>query len=189
MGNEATAVVAAQAPIRLDLGAGKSKRGPEWTSVDVRKFEGVDVVADLTKRWPWEDNTVEEVNASHVLEHFDAIERVHFLNELYRVLKPGGKATIITPHWASCRAYGDFTHKWPPVSEMAWYYVSKQWRDGNAPHTDVEWNSDGYRCNFAASWGYSMRQDLLVRNQEYQQFALQNFKEAASDMICTLTRD
>lgn len=173
----------AQAPplIRLDLGCGKNKR-EGFTGVDSRKFEGVDVVADLTKPWPWKDGTVEEVHCSHFLEHLTAPQRVHFANELCRVLKQGGKAQIITPHWCSARAYGDVTHQWPPVSEFWFYYLLKGWREVNAPH------NDGYTCDFDATWGYGMAQPLVTRNQEYQQFALANYKEAAQDLIATLVK-
>lgn len=202
--------------IRLDLGCGKNKHAPDaggaWLGIDRRQFDGVDGVTDLTKKqWKFErnfgpcvpakgvsqnelwilpDNSVTEVHCSHFLEHLhhnaDKPERVNFMNELYRVLIPGGKATMITPHWASNRAYGDFTHADKPVSEMFYYYLAKKWRSENAPDNDAEWNPDGYSCDFEATWGYGMRQDLLTRNQEYQMFALQNYKEAASDLIATL---
>ncbi len=123
---------------------------------------------------------------SHALEHFSGTERVHIFNEMYRVLISGGKATILTPHWASNRAYGDFTHQWPPVSEMLYFYVSKDWRATNAPDNDIEWNSQGYSCDFAATWAYGLRADLLTRNQEYQLFAISNYKEAAQDLHATL---
>jgi SAM-dependent methyltransferase len=167
--------------LKLDLGAGKNKR-EGFTAVDIRPFDGVDVVADLTKPWPWDDNSVAEVHASHFLEHLTGSERVHFMNELYRVLVPNGRATIITPHWASNRAYGDVTHQWPPVSEMFYYYLSKEWRAQNAPHNDF------YTCDFAATWGYSTHPSLAVRNQEYQSFAVNFYKEAAQDLIATLTK-
>lgn len=173
-------------PIRLDLGCGKTKKDG-FLGVDRRKFEGVDVVAELTDPWPWADGSVTEVHMSHVLEHFTGLQRVHIFNELYRVLIPGGKASIITPHWCSNRAYGDFTHAWPPVAEMLYYYVSKAWREVNAPDNDAQWNPEGYTCDFEATWGYGMRQDLLSRNQEYQMFAVGNYKEAASDLIATVT--
>jgi hypothetical protein len=167
--------------IRLDLGCGKNKK-PDFLGVDSIAFEGVDVVADLRKKWPWKDGTVEEVNASHFVEHLTAPERIHFANELHRVLRKGCKATIITPHWASCRAYGDMTHQWPPVSEFWFYYLLVSWREVNAPH-----NQD-YTCDFDAAWGYSPHPSLSGRNQEYQQFALTNYKEAAMDMMATLTK-
>jgi hypothetical protein len=169
-------------PIKLDLGCGKSKAGPEWTGVDSRKFDGVDLVADLRKPWPWKDGSVEEARASHFVEHLEPNERIHFVNELCRVLRKGGTCQIIVPHWASCRAYGDLTHKWPPVSEFWFYYLNAKWRTENAPHNDQ------YTCDFDFGAGYGMRQDLLVRPADYQQFALANYKEAASDIVAMLTK-
>lgn len=167
--------------MRLDLGCGKNKQ-EGYIGVDSRAFEGVDVVADLSKAWPWQNETVDEVHCSHMVEHLTANERIHFVNELCRVLKKGGKALIITPHWASARAYGDLTHQWPPVAEWWYFYLSKDWRAVNAPHNDL------YTCDFDSTWGYGMRQDLLVRNQEYQQYALNNYKEAAQDLYATLIK-
>ena len=169
--------------LKLDFGCGPNKR-EGFTGVDIRQFDDkVDVVTDLTiTPWPWEDESVSEAHASHFIEHLTAPQRIAFCNELYRVLVPGGSCQIIVPHWASCRAYGDLTHQWPPVSEFWFYYLSKEWREKNAPH------NDGYTCDFDATWGYSMRQDLSVRNAEYQQFALQNYKEVAQDLIANIKK-
>jgi hypothetical protein len=172
-------------PNKLDLGCGPSKK-PDFTGVDAIAFPGVDVITDLRKPWPWPDNSIEEVHCSHTLEHFDAMERVHFLNELFRVMKPGAKATVITPHWSSCRAYGDCTHKWPPVSEFLWYYLKKEWRMQQAPHTDETNLKGGYSCNFEVTWGYTLHPEVASRNQEYQQYAMNFLKEATPDMIATL---
>jgi hypothetical protein len=104
------------------------------------------------------------------------------------VLVPDGTCQVIVPHWASCRAYGDPTHQWPPVSEFWLYYLNKDWRSGNAPHTDVAHWPSGLNCDFEATWGYSLRDDLRVRNQEYQQFAVSNYKEACLDLLVTLKK-
>lgn len=172
---------------KLDIGCGKNKK-PGFTGVDQYAMEGVDIVCDLRKKWEFEDSSIEEVHCSHFLEHLTATERVFFFNELYRVLKPSCKATLVAPHWASNRAYGDPTHQWPPVAEMMFYYLSKEWRATQAPHTDKQWNKDGYDCDFEATWGYSLHPMLQVKNQEFQQFALQMYKEAAQDIIATLTK-
>ncbi len=186
------AVPAPTQPIRLDIGCGTRKQ-EGFTGLDRRSFPGVDVVHDITRTpWPFAEGSVSEVHCSHVLEHLDHNrhnpERVRFMNELYRVLVPGGKATIVVPHWASNRAFGDFTHADKPVSEMFFYYIRRDWRRENAPDNDIEWNSDGYNCDFEATWGYAMHESLLVRSTDYQMFALANFKEAAQDIIATLTR-
>lgn len=174
--------------VKLDIGCGPNKK-EGFIGIDQFPMSGVDVVMDLRKdRLPYEDNSVDEVNASHFLEHLTATERVHLLNEVYRVLKHGGTATVITPHWASNRAYGDFTHQWPPVSEMFYYYLSKTWRDTNAPHTDGGINPDGYTCDFLATWGYSYNPELNNRHPEHVQFALANYKEVVLDMMATLTK-
>jgi len=169
-------------PLRLDLGCGKRKK-EGFTGVDVRAFDGVDVVCDLAKeKWPWADGSVDEANCEHVVEHLVPAERIHFVNELYRVLKKGGRCLVVTPHWASNRAYGDLTHQWPPVSEMWFAYLSAAWRETNAPH------NDGYSCDFEAVYGYGINPALTVRSQEFQQHALGWFKEAAMDLVATLTK-
>ena len=173
--------------LKLDLGCGPNPR-EGFIGVDSIKFDKVTTVTDLAKPWPWANDSVAEVHSSHTLEHFERRDRVHFMNELYRVLVPGGKATIIVPHWNSNRAYGDMTHCWPPVSEMFFYYLSKDWRKQNAPHDDSEFNPSGYSCNFQAVWGYSVHPALAVRNAEYQQHALQWWKESAMDISATLTK-
>jgi len=169
-------------PLKLDFGCGPHKR-ENFIGVDVRKFPGVDQVVDLTKTpWPWKSGSVAEAHASHFLEHLTAPQRIAFCNELWRILVMGGTCQLIVPHWASCRAYGDLTHQWPPVSEFWFYYLNATWRAANAPHNDA------YCCHFDATWGYSLREDLSVRNQEYQQFALSNYKEVAQDIVATLTK-
>lgn len=182
-------------PLKLNLGSGPTKM-EGFVSVDCIKFPEVDVVADLKKKWPWKNNTVVEVHASHVVEHLDAMERVHFVNELYRVLIPDGKATIVTPHWANSRAYGDPTHAWPPVAEFWFYYLSKEWRlgdkskslNGNAPHTDITYLKGGFNCNFEATWGYSLHPIVQLRNYDAQQFMTQFYINAAMDLIATIIK-
>ena len=181
-------------PLKLNIGSGPNKM-EGYLSVDVRQFYAnkppvsgddplVEIICDCGKDlWPWEDNSVEEVHCSHMVEHLTAPERIHFINELHRVLQPKGKATIIAPHWASCRAYGDLTHQWPPVSEFWFYYLSKEWRATNAPHSTYSDTVD-----FEATWGYSMNPALFTRNPEHQQYAMSNFKEAIQDIHATLIK-
>jgi hypothetical protein len=106
------------------------------------------------------DHSVAEAYCSHFLEHLEhnqrSPERVRFMNELWRVLSPGAIATFITPHWASNRAYGDFTHADKPVSEMFYLYLNREWRKVNAPDNDSQYNPDGYTCNFETQIGHTI---------------------------------
>lgn len=173
---------------KLDLGCGPNKQAG-FIGIDKIHFPGVDIVADLTKTpWPLADDSAEEVFSSHFLEHLEARQRVAFVNELYRVLKIGGRATIIVPHWASCRAYGDMTHKWPPVSEFWPWYLDRNWRAANAPHDDVAHTPDGYACDFEFVVGNAPNPALLVRAQEAAYFAMQWYKEAVTDLHISLKK-
>lgn len=165
--------------IKIDIGCGPNcKEG----------FDGIDAIdfgqkyvgnaIDVLKKF--KNDSVEEFHCSHFIEHLTWPERVEFLNELCRVMKKGAKGQLILPHWNSSRYYGDPTHK-EPMSEFAFYYLSKEWRDGNAPHT-------GYTCDFDCTWGYSLHPSIMSRNQEYQQYAMSWYKEAVQDVICTMTK-
>ncbi len=174
-------------PTKLDLGCGPNTKAG-FCGVDQTAFPGVDFVMDLRHKWPWSDGTIEESHSSHFVEHLNAMERVHFFNELWRVMKVGAKATIVTPHWSSCRAYGDPTHQWPPCGEFMWFYLKKDWRMANAPHTDISNLLGGFNCNFECVWGFSLEPGVAMRNQEYQQYAMTYLTEARQDMITTLTK-
>lgn len=194
---ELAAVLPVSGPLKLDLGCGNAtRRGISgmtkekgWTGVDLAGTVGADVFCDLAaERWPWADGSVDEVNAAHMVEHIPRLQRIHFFNELWRVLKNGAKAAVVTPHWCSCRAYGDITHEWPPVSEMFWQYLDKPWREMNAPHV-------GFVCDFAVGYGYItanwLQAEVAGRNAEFvtkhTNDALSKYKEAAQDMFATLT--
>lgn len=180
------------APLRLDLGCGPNCR-EGFIGVDRIAFnDRVAHVIDLGRApWPWQENSVDEVYSSHFLEHLTALERCHAMNELHRVLKPGrwangkpdgGFAVFIVPHWASCRAYGDPTHQWPPLGEFWTWYLDKGWRAANAPHTDAANTPGMYSCDFEFVNGQAWSPTLNVRNDEYKAFAMANYKEAVADL-------
>jgi hypothetical protein len=176
--------------LKLDLGCGPNK-APGFYGVDQYAMSGVDLVLDLgdtTLTWPWAEASVEEVRSSHFFEHLDQSQRTHFLNELFRILIPGGKATLTTPYWASSRAYGDPSHAWPPIGEMTFFYANKEWRRVNAPHTDAAWFPGGFTCDFEFTAGYTLHPEIQPRNTELQQKAVTFLKEAAQDMIATLVK-
>jgi SAM-dependent methyltransferase len=171
----------APAPLKLDLGAGDGRNTPEgYVAVDIVK--GKDVVrADLTMKWPWATNSVDEARCIYVLHYLTPVQRTFFVNELYRVLRPEGKCEVHVPHWAAARAYGDPRVQWPPVAEWWFPLLSKDFRAQQVNVDDI-----GFTCNFSAGIGYGMHQALLSRNSEYQQNAMTWYKEAAQDLIVTL---
>jgi predicted SAM-dependent methyltransferase len=104
--------------LRLNLGA-CDRRVDGFLSVDI--CEPADQIADLSKPWPWADSSVEEVKAFDVIEHIE--DRIHFMNELHRVLQRGGRVEIVTPNAAKGAGYfQDPTHKSPWCMNSFQYY-------------------------------------------------------------------
>lgn len=81
--------------MKLNLGCA-DRAIPGFLGVDIFPGPHVDIVMDLSLTWNVKDSAVEEVVAYDIIEHI--AERKHFMNELHRVLVPGGKATIEVPN-------------------------------------------------------------------------------------------
>lgn len=170
--------------VKLDLGCGSNKKAG-YTGVDFVKTDDSDVVHDLkVYPWPWEDSSVDEIHCSHFLEHLSGRERIDFMNECYRILKPGKQLVIITPYWTSCRAVQDPTHVWPPICENTFLYFNKLWMEGNKlTHGDYAL----IQCDFDFGYGFVMDPDIAVRNIEFQQQAQKHKVNAIMDIYVTLT--
>ncbi len=167
------------APLRLDLGCGRSKR-EGFTGVDILPLEGVDVVHDLfTTPWPFTDDSVQEVFSSHFIEHTPDL--IAFMNELGRVLIPGGTATLIAPYYTSMRAWQDPTHR-RAISEASFLYFNKGWR--------VAQQLDHYpiTCDFDFTYGYAVNPTWATRSQEARDFAIRHYFNAVDDIHVTLTK-
>lgn len=179
--------------LRLDFGCGPNPK-PGFEGVDILPFDGkVTHVFDVRSgKWPFEDNSVDEASASHFLEHLtnlnDKWERVHFFNELHRILKPKAGCMITIPHWTSQRFYGDPTHK-EPCSEFGLLYLSEAWRALNAPHADAKYVPHGYACDFDfMTNGYGLHPGIQPRHIEAQQFACTFYRDAITDWTFTVIK-
>jgi SAM-dependent methyltransferase len=169
--------------LKLDLGCGDNKR-PDFLGVDKFKTASTDYTFDLFEfPWPIEDGVVAELSCSHFFEHVPAKLRPLFMDEAWRILKPGGQFTVVVPHYNSMRAIQDYTHEWPPIGESSFLYFNLGWRTANKLlHGAYE-----MKCDFDFGYGYSLDPDVQVRNQEYQQVAIKHYSNAAMDLHVTLT--
>ena len=98
---------AGSGPLRLHVGGKEKKEG--WKILNIQPGLEVDYVGDCTDLSQFGDASVDELYASHVIEHLghqSAVGRA--LTGFHRVLKPGGRALIAVPDFeALCRLFLD----------------------------------------------------------------------------------
>ena len=106
----------------LDIGCGSSK-APNHIGLDRHPFPGVDVVRDIRRGLPFNDDTFDGVRMHHCLEHFGGDDLLFVVNEMWRVVRPGGVLEITVPDATSPNRYRDPTHltrDWSEDSFMLW---------------------------------------------------------------------
>lgn len=96
--------------LSIELGCGNRKKVPHSVCIDILDYECVDVVGDVfdvLNKFP--DAIVDDIYAYHFIEHVNDLEKI--LQEMARVLKNGGTAEIVVPHFSNPYFYSDYTHK------------------------------------------------------------------------------
>ena len=94
----------------LDVGCGINKY-PGAIGLDRNANTRADVIADLDHTpFPFASNSFREVRAIHVIEHVSDI--IAMMEEFHRLLTPGGRAIIVTPHYTDFSSFCDPTHRW-----------------------------------------------------------------------------
>jgi len=175
--------------VKIDLACGDNKK-EGFLGVDVAETSSVDIIHDLNQYpWPFEDNSVDEINCSHYVEHIPHDAKngnkldglIQFMNEVYRILKPEGKATIIAPYYTSVRAYGDPTHQ-RSICDWTFYYYNKEWRKVN------KLEHMGITCNFDATFSYLITNELTLRSEEIRNKAFKHDWNAIDDMVAELVK-
>jgi len=186
--------------IAIDMGCGQQKVTPEqlWQhaviteeqksnikviGIDIAKCVGVDKVHDLTKfPYPFKDNSVYAIFASHFVEHLDGTERMKFMNECYRILKKGASMKLIHPYNWSNRAFQDPTHK-SFINADSYFYFQKEWRKINKlDHYPIY-------CDFEVFISYSwMDESWGLKSEDVRNFASRNYVNVISDLFVTLKK-
>lgn len=107
----------------LNLGSGESTAGD--VRLDLSRHGHPDVQGTATEL-PFSEDTFDRVVADQVLEHLAVDDVVETMNEVHRVLRPGGEFEIYVPHASSRLSFQDPTHR------STWTYRSIEYfTDGN----------------------------------------------------------
>lgn len=85
--------------MKLHIGCG-TKNLPGWKHFDIRKLDDhIDYVGSADDLSQFADNSIDEIYACHLLEHFGRNKVDDVLKEWFRVLKPNGILRIAVPNF------------------------------------------------------------------------------------------
>lgn len=106
---------------------------------------------------------------------------VKFINEVYRILKPGGKVHIVSPYYTSMRAFGDPTHT-RYIADSSLWYLSREWMETN------NLSHYGLDCDFDVKLSYYITNEMTLKSEHVRNEAFQHDWNAVDDVIIELTK-
>ena len=172
----------------LDIACGNNLQ-QGFTGCDItKKGTKADIELDLLKfPWPFKDNSIKKIFSSHFIEHIPHGDSFNdplyqFMDEIYRILKPGGDVTFVAPYYTSQRAIQDPTHH-RSIGEATFLYFQKPWRKLNKlEHYPV-------KCDFEiVSMNHAISEEMTGKPQEAIMYNGMHFWNIINDLIITLRK-
>lgn len=175
--------------MKLNIGCGLGHK-TGYINVDVSHKVGADVVLDITTPWPWDDGSISEVHASHVLEHLQDLNG--FMVQAYRCMAPRAEMHIAVPHPRSDYYLGDPTHVRPITENVLQLYDRA---------LCLEWHARGFSntplalmlgVNFLLVDGKAVIDEewkpLIDKEPKRLQFAVRHFYNVVTQLEFVLRR-
>ena len=81
--------------MKLHIGGEEKKEG--WKILNIQKKEGVDYLGDISDLSQFDESSIDEIYASHIVEHVDQNKIKATLKGIHRILKDNGKFYISVP--------------------------------------------------------------------------------------------
>ena len=81
---------------KVQLGAGNTN-SEDYINTDFYQMENTDLQLNLSEKFPFDDNTIEEFYSHHVLEHIYITNIDLLFKEIYRCLNTNGRFISVLP--------------------------------------------------------------------------------------------
>lgn len=150
----------------LDVGCGINKY-PGSIGLDRNPNTRADVIADLDiVPYPFRGDSFREIRATHVIEHVSDV--IATLEEFHRLLAPGGRAVIITPHYTDFSSFCDPTHKWHLNSFSLRYFGEDN--GGYGYYSGARFREILTHVRLLAFWRYTGFEFLVNASRAFRRF-------------------
>ena len=117
----------------LELGGGATPQ--LHPNLDLRKVDGVDIIASLEHPLPIKSDSIDELQCTYAIEHISWRKIDQFVLEISRILKPNGIATFLTAN----------------LKEQAKAIAGREW-DGSEScmvFGDQDFGENAHKCGFS----------------------------------------
>lgn len=143
------------------------KKFPGATGIDRLSNTAADIVWDLDKfPWPVESASFDQARLIHVIEHVGDVMAT--MAEVHRILKPGGRVIIETPHYTDFSSWCDPTHRWHLNSFSFRYFGDDD--AGFGYYTGVRFREVSIHVKLLAFWRYLGCQALVNASRRLRLF-------------------
>jgi len=150
----------------LDVGCGIRKQ-PGAIGVDRNAASNADVLADLDRfPYPFQDDSFDRIYAVHVIEHLADV--IGAVEEFHRLLKPGGRLHVVTPHYTDFSSFCDPTHRWHLTSFSFRYFGEDH--GGFGYYSTARLREISVRVRLLAFWRYLGLELLINRFRRFRLF-------------------
>ncbi len=155
----------------LDVGCGINKyrasSGIEVIGVDVNPDSAADVICDLDRfPYPFADRAFDALRAIHVIEHVTDV--VKTMEEFHRLVRPGGRVRIETPHYTDYSSFCDPTHK-HHLNSFSFRYFGDD-HGGFGYYSRARFREISVRVTLLRFWRYLGFEFLVNRSRAFRRF-------------------
>lgn len=155
----------------LDVGCGINKF-PGAIGVDRNLQTRADVICDLDRfPYPFEDASFTAVRAIHVIEHVADV--IKTMEEFHRLLAPGGRVSIATPHYTDFSSFCDPTHRWH-LNSFSFRYFGEN-HGGFGYYSKARFREISVRVKLLSFWrllGFELLVNRFSRFRRFWEFYL-----------------
>lgn len=140
---------------------------------------GKTLVKMIQKSSSWEDfqSKVSEIDFSGPSDGL-----ILFMNEIYRILKPGGTASFATPYYQGGILWQDPTHR-RGITELTYKYFDKQWRhNSKLDHYGITTDFD------VKLKGYDLFPDVTYQTDDEKKWFMRTMNNIVISMYVVLTK-
>ena len=150
----------------LDVGCGRNKAAGA-IGVDRNPDANADVLCDLDHfPYPFADGAFDRLEAVHVIEHVADVMQT--MQEFHRLVRPGGRVHVVTPHYTDFSSFCDPTHRWH-LNSFSFRYFGED-HGGFGYYSRARFREISVRVKLLAFWRALGFEFLVNRARRFRLF-------------------